>query len=124
MLRKLIAYLYFRYCPQPPQPKPDIIAMTRAQLNLIGAFREIEDDDKKNLYFEARDILKGNVFKYIIRKLTNEQSDHTVRYAESWDNALAGRLNINGFALVLEEMEALASQCPQEEVAQEPYSAL
>lgn len=124
MLRKLIAYLYFRYCPQPPQSKPDIIAMTREQLNLIGPFSEVDDEDKKGLYLEARDVLKGNVFKYIIRKLTNEQSDHTVRYAASWDNALAGRLNINGFSLVLEEMEALASQCPQEEEAKEPYSTL
>lgn len=102
-MRRLIEYLYFKYC------KPDIVRATRILLHGVQPELKIEELNaaKRTAFLgDCRELLGSEVLQRVLDNLINTQIDMAINQAKDWEATLFARATINGISLVREQLQS------------------
>ncbi len=99
-------------------PELDTTDMVREQLkgitiNFLGGEEnmenEMEENEKKELYWNAENLFSNKAFNQITEHLVSVQGNYCVKEARTIDEVAFGRATINGLVLMREEVERLSN---------------
>jgi len=90
----------------------DVLEENRRAIQLIDPFNveEFEDmseSEKREYVAEVSRIYNSRMFQDAIKWLTKQQIEFIGKEAQTWEQVLIGRGNINGIGLVLERLRYL-----------------
>lgn len=114
-IKDLIRKLYFRFC------DPDIVAMTRKQLELFRMPLDLSvmtADEQDKFASRIKDLLKNDDLQTIINMVVNEIKENMVMKTQA-QNIIYDRFSINGISLLTEKMQEVSQRV--EEVDNEPF---
>ena len=110
MIKKIIRYLYYRFC------DPDIVSMTRRQLELFDKPQDLDSlaANVRELYFhDAQRLLEDASLKQILDETIDDIKENMHLVTED-KFIIFDRFSINGISLIKEKIELYASKVPQD----------
>lgn len=110
-IKDLIRKLYFRFC------EPDIVAMTRRQLELFRApldLTKLPKDDREKFGRRTKDLLNNKTLNQNMDMVIDQiKGDMTMKTQPQ--NIIYDRFSINGISLLKEKMTEIASMNTEED---------
>lgn len=109
--KDLIRKLYFTHC------DPDIVAMTRKQLELFRApldLKKMPKADREKFAHRSKELMKNQTLNQIF-DMTVAAIENDMQYKTQDKNIIYDRFSINGVALAREKIMQVASMVAEED---------
>lgn len=117
MFKNLIRKLYLKYC------DPDIVAMTRQQLECFNEFKKVElsDDEKEKVSREAQDLQRNSFLLSLFDEVVTEIKENMLLKTNA-EFIIYDRFSINGVNLLKEKLAKYANLVPTKDEEFDQYS--